>query len=178
MKRWAEAQAEPVVWYRDKQSGKTMNRPAWRRLERDIALGKVARVVVWRLDRLGRTCAGLTALFEDLQRRGVGFESLRDNIDLDTASGRLMSHILASVAAYESEVISERTRAGQAVARANGKRWGGSQPGRRWKVKPEQIETIRRMHQEGKSKSAMVRATSLSRPTVYSILDEHASTNT
>lgn len=97
-----------------------MNRPGWKRLEADMIAGKVSKVVVWRLDRLGRTASGLTALFEDLRRRNVGFESLRDKVDLSTPAGRLMANVLASVAVYENEVRSERIIAGQAVARANG----------------------------------------------------------
>ena len=98
LERWADAFAsESVKWYRDKFTGKTMDRPGWNRLEADMVAGKIARIVVWRLDRLGRTAAGLTALFEDLQRRGVGFESIRDKIDLSTAAGRLMANVLAIV---------------------------------------------------------------------------------
>ena len=169
--RWIEAFADaPVKWYRDKKTGKTMDRPGWKRLEADIIAGKVSKIVVWRLDRLGRTAAGLTALFEELQRRSVGFESLRDKVDLSTAAGRLMANVLASVAAYENEVRSERIIAGQAAARANGKTWGGSEKGRRVKVTDEQVRTIERMQAEGATKAAMSRATGLSRPTVYSVL--------
>lgn len=171
LKRWAESYADaPVKWYRDKMSGKTMDRPGWKRLEADIAVGKVSKIVVWRLDRLGRTAAGLTSLFEDLRRRGVGFESLRDKVDLSTPAGRLMANVLASVAAYENEIRGERIVAGQDVARANGKRWGGSEKGRRVKVTDEQLATVRRMQDEGATKSAMARATGLSRPTIYALL--------
>ena len=171
LKRWIEAFADhPVRWYRDKATGKNMDRPGWKRLEADMLAGKVAKIVVWRLDRLGRTAAGLTALFEDIQRRGIGFESLRDKVDLSTAAGRLMANVLASVAAYENEVRSERIRAGQAVAHANGKRWGGGVKGRRIKVTPEQTEAIRRLKDEGQKIAAIARATGLSRPTVYDVL--------
>lgn len=172
LKRWIEAYADlPVVWYRDKFTGRTMDRPGWRKLEADLIAGKVAKIVVWRLDRLGRTAAGLTALFEELQRRNIGFEALRDKVDLSTAAGRLMANVLASVAAYENEVRSERIRAGQAVARANGKTWGGSEKGRRIKVTPEQARTIRRLKGEGEKITAIARATGLSRPTIYSVLN-------
>ena len=134
-------------------------------------VGKISKIVVWRLDRLGRTASGLTSLFEHLQRRGVGFESPRDKIDLSTPAGRLMANVLASVAAYENEVRSERIVAGRAVARANGKRWGGSKKGRRLKVTDEQLAAVRRMHTEGETKAAMARATGLSRPTVYALLE-------
>lgn len=172
LERWLQAYADdaPVKWYRDKATGKTMDRPGWRRLESDMVAGKVSKIVVWRLDRLGRTAAGLTALFEDLQRRKIGFESLRDKIDLSTAAGRLLANVLASVAAYENEVRSERIRAGQAAAKDSGKAWGGSEKGRRLKVTDEQVATIQRMACEGESKAAMARATGLSRPTVYSVL--------
>ncbi len=171
LKRWVEAFANlPVKWYTDKATGKTMDRPGWKRLEEDMLAGKVAKIVVWRLDRLGRTAAGLTALFEELGRRNIGFESLRDKIDLSTAAGRLMANVLASVATYENEVRSERIRAGQAAARANGKRWGGGVKGRRIKVTPEQTKTICRLKDEGEKIAAIARATGLSRPTVYDVL--------
>ena len=147
-----------------------MDRPGWKRLEQDMAAGKVSKIIVWRLDRLGRTAAGLTALFEELARRKIGFVSLRDSVDLSTAAGRLMANVLASVAAYENEVRSERIRAGQAVAKANGKQWGGSEKGRRISVTDEQVATIQRLHGEGEKIAAIARATGVSRPTVYRVI--------
>lgn len=169
--RWAEVFADlPVKWYRDKMTGRTMDRPGWKQLEADMHADLIAKIVVWRLDRLGRTAAGLTALFEELQRLGVGFESLRDKVDLSTAAGRLMANVLASVAAYENEVRGERIRAGQAVARNRGKRWGGSAKGRRLRVTTEQENTIHRLSADGAGPAAIARATGLSRPTIYSVL--------
>ena len=175
LRRWAEAYAETgVKWYAEKFSGKTMDRPGWRRLEADMIAGMVSKIVVWRLDGLGRTAAGLTALFEDLQRRNIGFEALRDKVDLSTAAGRLMANVLASVAAYENEIRSERIRAGQAVALANGKRCGGSRKGRRLKVTTEQIQAVHRLKDEGGKVAAIARATGLSHPTIYSVLGSAA----
>ncbi len=162
-----------ICWYSDKFSGKTMDRPGWKKLEAAIQRREVQTIVVWRLDRLGRTAKGLTALFSMLQERRVNLVSLKDGLDLSTAAGRLMAHVLASVAQYETEVRTERVRAGQAVARAAGKRWGGSKGGVPKSVTPEQIEVIRRLHSSGESKSAMMRATGLSRPTVYRVLDKY-----
>jgi DNA invertase Pin-like site-specific DNA recombinase len=71
LKAWAERQNDPVVWYRDKFTGKTLDRPGFRKLEEQIAAGNVSTLVVWRLDRLGRTAKGLTALFVDLNERKV-----------------------------------------------------------------------------------------------------------
>ena len=172
VQQWLTAYADgkPIVWYRDKATGKTMDRPGWNRLESAIDAGKVSTVIVWRLDRLGRTASGLTALFEKLIARKVNFVSLRDGVDLSTAAGRLIANVLASVAAYENEVRSERIRAGQSAARAAGKKWGGSVKGRRLKLTDEQIDTIRRMATEGATKAAMARATGLSRPTVYAVM--------
>lgn len=168
--RYADSQGEPVAWYRDSFTGKSMDRKGWNRLMEAVRTGEVSRVVCWRLDRLGRTARGLTALFEELLQRKVNLVSLKDGVDLNTAAGRLMANVLASVAQFETEVRAERVLAGQAVARAKGKRWGGSKPGRQIKVKPEQIAMIRRMASEGASVSSISRAVSLSRPTIYAYL--------
>ena len=171
LKRFAASlEIPPAVWYRDRFTGKTMERPGWSKLMRDVHARKVGRIVVWRLDRLGRTAKGLTALFDELPKLGVGLVSLRDGLDLDTAAGRLMANVLASVAQFETELRAERVLAGQAAARAAGKVWGGSAKGRRLKVTDEQVATIHRMKAEGKAVAAMSRATGLSRPTVYAYL--------
>ena len=172
LSRWVAAFAAgmPVRWYRDHGTGKTMNRPGWQQLEADMNAGQIAKIIVWRLDRLGRTASGLTALFERLQGLNVGLVSLKDSIDLETSAGRLMANVLASVAAYETEIRGERVLAGQAAARAQGKTWGGSKKGRRLKVNEDQISTITRLHRERVPVAQIARAVGLSRPTVYSVL--------
>ncbi len=172
LQRWRDAQDEPAKVYRDRVSGKTMDRPGWKRLERDYRSGKVSQIVVWRLDRLGRTASGLTALFDELRFSKINLVSLRDGLDLSTPAGRLMGNVLASVAQYENEVRGERVRAGQAVARAAGKRWGGSKPGVRKKVSRTQIRIIHRMKLESESIAEIARAVALSRPTIYNVLSE------
>ena len=149
-----------------------MDRPGWAKLEAAIRLGKVSAVVVWRLDRLGRTASGLTALFDDLRERKVNLVSMKEGLDLATPAGRLMANMLASVAQYETEVRGERVRAGQQVAKANGKRWGGSQPGTRKKVTTTQEKAIHQMKAGGESIASISRALSLSRPTIYSVLEK------
>lgn len=170
LKRWAEGQGQPVKWYTDTFTGRTMDRPGWNRLTADIEAGKVSKVVCWRLDRCGRTAKGLVTLFDDLNRRKVGLVSLRDGLDLGTPAGRLMANVIASVAAYEVEVRSERVLAGQAVARAKGKTWGGMPKGTRIKVTPELEAMILRLKSEGEKVARIARATGLSRPTIYSVL--------
>ena len=95
LKLWATAFAGdvPVKWYRDQQSGKTMNRPAWNRLEAAINAGRVASVVAWRLDRLGRTATGMTALFEKLVTRGINLDGTLNTTRL-VAFDCLASHWL------------------------------------------------------------------------------------
>lgn len=82
-------------------------------------------LTVWKLDRLGRNVRGLSSLLEELEDRGIFFESLTEGIDTSTPVGRLLFHILASVAEMESNLISERTKAGTEAMRARGrsKRW-------------------------------------------------------
>lgn len=170
LRRWAEGQDEPVVWYRDKFTGRTMERPGMSKLLVDAGGGKVSKIVVWRLDRLGRTAKGLTALFEELAGWRVDLVSLKDGLDLSTPAGRLMANVLASVAAYETEIRAERILAGQAAARAAGKKWGGSKPGRRIKITESQIQLARRLRSEGHSVTSIAQTLSLSRPSVYGML--------
>ena len=170
--RWVKAQGEngQVNWYEDKATGKNMDRPGWMKLQKAIDEGLVNKLVVWRLDRLGRTASGLTKLFEELQAKKVRLVSLMDSIDLGTASGRLIANVLASVAAYETEIRGERVRSGQAAARAAGKRWGGSRKGRRKKVTDEQVRAIMAMRERGEKIARIARAVSLSRLTIYRVL--------
>jgi DNA invertase Pin-like site-specific DNA recombinase len=149
-----------------------MDRPGWRKLEAAINGCEVSKLVCWRLDRLGRTANGLTALFDNLRDRKIGLVSLRDGFDLETPSGRLMANVLASVAAYENEVRSERIVAGQAAARARGKRWGGSKPGQRKSVTPEKARAIRQLHAEGVPITRIAKAVGLCRPSIYNVLNE------
>ncbi|MBW3597203.1 MAG: recombinase family protein [Planctomycetes bacterium] len=170
LEQWAANQDEPVVWYTDKKTGKSMNRPGWKKLEEAIRLGKVSTLVIWRIDRLGRTVKGLATLFDELCQRKVNLVSLKDGLDLSTPAGRLVANVMASAAQYQSEIAGENILAGQAVARAEGKTWGGSKPGKRKKVKPEQEEAIRHLHAQGKPITAIARAVGLSRPTIYDVL--------
>jgi DNA invertase Pin-like site-specific DNA recombinase len=175
LKRWADAQTDPVKTYTDKMTGKTMDRPAFNKLMADVQTGKLKTIVVWRLDRLGRTAKGLVTLFEDLQARKVNLVSIKDGLDLSTPAGRLMANVLASVAAYETEVRAERIHAGLAVAKENGVKLGrpkqvGDGKGKRIKVTTEQETIVRRLKGEGQGVSTIARMTGLSRPTIYSII--------
>ena len=91
-------------------------------------LRKDDQVVVWKLDRLGRSLRHLVNLINKFNETGVQFVSLKDNIDTTTAQGRLMFNLFASFAEFERELISERTKAGLANARSQGRK-GGRKPG-------------------------------------------------
>jgi DNA invertase Pin-like site-specific DNA recombinase len=170
LERWVAAHNGAVEWYRDKFTGKTMERPGMEKLLTNLRAGLVERIVVWRLDRLGRTTRGLCQLFEELTERKVDLVSMKDGFSLASPAGRLHARILASVAEYETEVRAERVAAGQAVAKRKGKKWGGSKPGWRWKVSDDQVTAIREMKAAGKKVTHIARVTGLSRPTVYRVL--------
>ncbi len=104
-------------------------------------------MTVWRLDRLGRSLLELLKLVRDLNERGVEFRSLSESLDTSSSAGRLLLHVLASMAEFERSLISERTRAGMDAARAR-----GSRIGRRPAMTPEQLEQARAsVQQQGKT---------------------------
>ena len=173
LERWAQSQELPVKWYRDKFTGTTMDRPGWNKLYADIQAGKVAKLVCWKLDRLGRTARELLGLFDQLRQRKVDLLCVAGGISgLETPEGRLMAGLVAMFAEYDYEVRRERQTAGIAAAKAQGKRWGGSQKGRRLSVTKEQVATVHRMKAERAKVAAIARATGLTRPTVYRLLGE------
>lgn len=111
--------------FEDKISGKTSDRLGLKRLLR--TLGEGDTLVVWKLDRLGRSMRHLVVLVEELRERDINFRSLTDSIDTSTPMGRFFFHVMGALAEMERELIVERTRAGLAVARAEG-RIGGRRP--------------------------------------------------
>jgi len=119
---------------------------------------------------LGRTAKGLLILLDELQALGVGFVSLREGFDLGTPAGRLMAGVLASVAAYETEVRKERQLAGIARAKADGKTWGGRKAGTRVQLTAEKEAVIRQLHGEGKAVASIARMVGLTRKTIYRAL--------
>ncbi|EBA1730797.1 serine-type DNA invertase Fin, partial [Salmonella enterica] len=104
-------------------------------------------LVVWKLDRLGRSMRHLVVLVEELRERGINFRSLTDAIDTSTPMGRFFFHVMGALAEMERELIVERTRAGLAAARAQG-RVGGRRP----KLTPEQWEQAGRLLAAGETR--------------------------
>ena len=108
--------------FTDTASGAKSERPGLQEALSHLRPGDT--LVVWRLDRLGRTLKHLIATIADLSEQGIGFKSLQENIDTTTSGGKLIFHIFGALAEFEREVIRERTNAGLQAARARG-RLGG-----------------------------------------------------
>ncbi len=111
--------------FEDKISGKSPDRPGLKKVLRMLSEGDT--LVVWKLDRLGRSMRHLVVLVEELRERRINFRSLTDSIDTSTPMGRFFFHVMGALAEMERELIVERTRAGLAAARAEG-RIGGRKP--------------------------------------------------
>lgn len=105
-------------------SGSKESRPALNRMMVDARRREFDAVLVWKIDRLGRSLKHLVVTLADLNALGVAFISLRDNLDLSTPSGRLMFQIIGAMAEFERALIQERVRAGLRNAKAKGKRIG------------------------------------------------------
>jgi len=121
-------------------------------------------VLVWRLDRWGRSVADLFATLQELDHLGVGFVSLTEALDLTTPAGRAMAALLAVFAEFEREILRERVRAGLAHARQNGQRLG------RPVTAGLQADKARKLHRAGVSKSEIARRLNIGRTSVRRIL--------
>jgi DNA invertase Pin-like site-specific DNA recombinase len=127
-------------------------------------------LVVWRLDRLGRSLKHLIEVVAALAERGIGFKSLTEQIDTTTPGGKLIFHVFGALAEFERDLIRERTQAGLAAARARG-RLGG----RPKKLSdPKRLELARTLYDTGQTDIATICATlGISRATLYRYLKDH-----
>lgn len=119
-------------------------------------------LVVWKLDRLGRSVKQLVSLVSDLHNQGVQFKSLADSIDTSTPSGRFFFHVMASLAEMERELIVERTRAGLEVARKLGRK-GGRKP----KMTESKVESAKKLLASGVPPRDVAKNLGVSIPTLY-----------
>ena len=125
-------------------SGSKESRPELNRLMADARRRQFDIVLVWKIDRFGRSLKHLVNALADLDAYGVAFASLKDNLDLSTPSGRLMFGIIAAMAEFERSLIQERVKAGLSHARRNGKTLGRPR-------RIVDIDRISRMRAEGQS---------------------------
>jgi len=150
--------------YVDHASGATDSRPALDEMLGQLRPGDT--VVIWRLDRLGRSLRHLIDLVADLEQRGVGLRSLTESIDTSTPGGKLIFHVFGALAEFERDLIRERTQAGLAAARARG-RVGG----RPTVWTPEKLRRPRRCMKSGEHDvAAIARVLGVSRASVYRAL--------
>ena len=108
--------------FTDTASGAKTERPGLTQLLKESRQGDT--LVVWKLDRLGRSLPHLVETVREMEAQGIGFKSLQENIDTTTSGGKLIFHIFASLAEFERDLIRERTNAGLSAARARGRRGG------------------------------------------------------
>jgi DNA invertase Pin-like site-specific DNA recombinase len=154
--------------FTDTASGSLDARPALSKVVDQLRPGDT--LVVWRLDRLGRSIRHLIDFLADLDRRQVGFRSLTESIDTTSPGGRLVFHVFAALAEFERELIRERTNAGLAAARARGRR--GGRPSR---LTADQVKTARRLYDQKELTVGQIGdVLGVSRTTIYRALERHA----
>jgi len=103
-------------------SGAKRNRPGFDRLLKIIQPGDT--IISWKLDRIGRSVSHLSELLNQLNERGIYIRTISDGVDTGTKMGKMMFHLLSTLAEFERDIIMERIEAGKAVARANGVKFG------------------------------------------------------
>lgn len=146
--------------FTDHASGKLASRPALDEMLARLRPGDT--VVIWKLDRLGRSLRHLLEVVAHLEDRGVALRVLTEQIDTSTPGGKLVFHVFGALAEFERDLIRERTQAGLAAARARG-RTGG----RPTVLTPEKLRAAESMRTAGEPVSDIARALGVSRATVY-----------
>jgi len=149
--------------FKDKASGAKDDRKGLKELIDFVKEGDT--VVVWKLDRLGRSLSHLITILEILRDKKAAFRSLTDNIDTETASGELFFHVFGALAQYERALIKERVNAGLEAARSRGIRGGRPRT-----ISDEKLEVIKKALDEGMSKSQACRTFGVKRSTLIDSL--------
>lgn len=148
----------------DTVSGASAQRPELTKVLDQLRPGDT--LVVWRLNRLGRSIRHLIDQLQALEERGVGFRSLQETIDTTSSGGRLVFHVFAALAEFERDLIQERTTAGLAAARARGRK-GGRPPA----LSADQVRAARRMYeQQDLTVTQIGEILGVSRTTIYRAL--------
>lgn len=153
--------------FEDKESGAKADRPG---LAEALAFARPGDVlVVWRLDRLGRSLPDLVRIVGELEQAGIGFESVTERIETSTAAGRLVFHVFAALAEFERNITRERTIAGLAAARARGR--NGGRPG----LPPAKVAALQALAADrSKSPGEICKALGISRATFYKYAPDRA----
>ncbi|WBU62251.1 recombinase family protein [Paracoccus albus] len=146
-------------------SGSKTERPGLTEALRFLREGDT--LIVWKLDRLGRSMTHLLQTVADLEKRGVGFRSLTENIDTTTPTGRLVFHIFGALGEFERDLIRERTNAGLAAAAARGRKGG-----RPAVVTPERIARARQLIASGLTVREAAARVKIGKTALYAALKE------
>ncbi len=151
--------------YQDKLSGKNTDRPGYKKLIDDLTFNpqNIEVVVVYKLDRVGRSIRGLIEFTDFLQMHNIGLIAISNNIDTTTKEGRLFFYLMSAIAEYERELILERVTLGREAAIQKGIKMG--QP-----RKDISIDKIKQLLAEGISKSTIARKFNVHRSTIYNRL--------
>ncbi|MEQ1968294.1 recombinase family protein [Xenorhabdus nematophila] len=149
--------------FEDKISGKTANRPGLKQALEHLKTGDT--LVVWKLDRLGRSVKNLITLNEKLSNDGIHFQSLTDSIDTSSPMGRFFFYVMSALAEMERELIIERTNAGLAAARAQG-RIGG----RPVALPEDKYQQAIQLLSQGKTRREIANAFNISLSSIYKYL--------
>ena len=161
LQRDALQQAGCGVIYEEAASGKNTARPEFEQCRKALRAGDT--LVVWRLDRLGRSLPDLVRIVAELEKCSVGLESLTEKIETGSAAGKLVFHVFAALAEFERGLIRERTQAGLIAARSRG-RAGGRKP----KLDDQQVREIKALLRDPDMRVAEVaRRYDVSRTTLY-----------
>ncbi len=149
--------------FTDNKTGTTTARPALLRCLKQLEHGD--KLIVWKLDRLGRSLRDLITMLDSLKQRGVKFQSLTEAIDTDTPAGRAMWQMIGLMAEFEHSIISERTRAGVIDAKRRGVKFG-----RKPKLTPEQIDLARKLIERGEDRQKVAVSFKVGRKTLWRAL--------
>lgn len=158
LKSLTEVGCEKV--FQDKVSGKKLEKTGL--IEAISHLRKGDTLVVWKLDRLGRSVKQLVTLIDQLNKQEIQFKSITDSIDTSTSSGRFFFHVMASLAEMERELMIERTKAGLAIAKQQG-RTGGRKP----KMTPSKIASAKKLLSSGIPAKEVAKNLNVSMATLY-----------
>lgn len=159
-------QADCEEIFTDKISGSVSERPGLDRVEKYLRSGDV--LVVWRLDRLGRSLKHLISYVSNLEEKGIGFHSITESINTETTSGKFMFHVFGALSEFERNLIKERTLAGLEAARARGR-----QGGRPVKLNAEQTELVKTLYANKKhSIQSICKMVGVGKTTLYKYINQ------
>lgn len=166
MRQYAQARQWQVTLEVEEVSSGAVQRPKREQLLKQARRRELDAILVWRLDRWGRSLADLITSLQELNALGVGFVSLTEALDMTTPTGRAMAGLLAVFAEFERDILRERVKAGIAQARQQGKPHGRPATTRSKK------EAVRALYSQGVSKARIARELGIGRASVHRLLAE------